>query len=198
MKRSLFAFILVLSASFYLFSQVGCGRAQGTAKSDKTTFLLLISEQNIEGPQRAWWMSEVDLSTVESSVAQKLIAGGYEVLEPSVASKQVSIDKAFKRADLPENDSVTLGKNLRADYVISGKAVASAGGEVPQSTMRSCYANVTAKIIRVKDGKVVAYLDAAGSTIHPDVITGGREALTNAGGDLANKVINAMAQEGAK
>jgi len=198
MKRSLFAFILVLSASFYLFSQVGCGRAQGTAKSDKTTFLLLISEQNIEGPQRAWWMSEVDLSTVESSVAQKLIAGGYEVLEPSVVSKQVSIDKAFKRADLPENDSVTLGKNLKADYVISGKAVASAGGEVPQSTMRSCYANVTAKIIRVQDGKVVAYLDAAGSTIHPDVITGGREALTSAGGDLANKVINAMAQEGAK
>ena len=198
MKRLIFALIFVLIAGFYVFSQIGCGRAQGSAKSDKTTFLLLISEQNIEGPQRAWWMSEVDLSTVESMVAQKLIAGGYEVLEPSVASKQVNISKAFKRADLPENDSVTLGRNLKANYVISGKAVASAGGTVPQSTMRSCYANVTAKLIRVSDGKVVAYLDAAGSTVHPDVITGGREALTNAGQDLADKVINAMAQEGGK
>jgi hypothetical protein len=196
MRRIAFLSVLILAAAFYVFSQAGCGRAQGQAKSDKTTFLLLISEQNIEGPQRAWWMSEIDLSTVESMVAQKLISGGYEVLEPSVASKQVNINKAFKRADLPENDSVTLGRNLKADYVISGKAVASAGGTVPQSTMRSCYANVTAKLIRVSDGKVVAYLNAAGSTVHPDVITGGSEALRSAGEDLANKVISAMAQEG--
>lgn len=202
MKKFIFVWLAVLLAGFYVFSQVGCGRAQGTAnspaKSGKTTFLLMVAEQNIESPQKAWWMSDVNLSTVESALARKLLESGYEILEPSVISGQVKADRAFERADLQDTDTVKLGKNLNADYVVLGKAVASAGGNVPQSSMRSCFANVTAKVIRVSDGKVIAYLDAAGSTIHTDVITGGREALANAGQDLAGKVISAMAQEGSK
>ncbi|MFA5116346.1 MAG: hypothetical protein WC486_03600 [Candidatus Omnitrophota bacterium] len=202
MKKFIFVWLAVLLAGFYVFSQVGCGRAQGTAnapaKSAKTTFLLMVAEQNIESPQKAWWMSDVNLSTVESALARKLLESGYEILEPSVISGQVKADRAFERADLQDTDTVKLGKNLNADYVVLGKAVASAGGNVPQSSMRSCFANVTAKVIRVSDGKVIAYLDAAGSTIHTDVITGGREALANAGQDLAGKVISAMAQEGSK
>ena len=201
MKKSIFVSLAVLLAGFYLFSQVGCGRAQNTpaaAKNSKTTFLLMIAEQNIEGPQKAWWMSEIDLSTVESALARKLLDSGYDILEPSVISKQVKVKKAFQRADIDEGESASLGKDLKADYVVLGKAVASAGGNVPQSSMRSCYANVTAKVIRVSDGKVVAYLDAAGSTVHTDVITGGREALANAGQDLAGKVVSAMLKEGSK
>lgn len=202
MKKFIFVWLAMLLAGFYVFSQVGCGRAQGTAnapaKSAKTTFLLMVAEQNIESPQKAWWMSDVNLSTVESALARKLLESGYEILEPSVISGQVKADRAFERADLQDTDTVKLGKNLNADYVVLGKAVASAGGNVPQSSMRSCFANVTAKVIRVSDGKVIAYLDAAGSTIHTDVITGGREALANAGQDLAGKVISAMAQEGSK
>ena len=199
MKKSIFIWLAVLLAGFYMFSQVGCGRAQSpAAKNTKTAFLLMIAEQNIEGPQKAWWMSEIDLSTVESALARKLLESGYDVLEPSVISKEVKISKAFQRADLPAEESVKLGKNLKADYIVLGKAVASAGGNVPQSSMRSCYANVTAKVIKVSDGKVVAYLDAAGSTVHTDVITGGREALANAGQDLAAKVVSAMLKEGGK
>jgi hypothetical protein len=82
--------------------------------------------------------------------------------------------------------------------VLLGKAVASSGGNVPQSNMRSCFANITAKLIRVKDGKVIAYLDASGNTVHMDVITGGKEALTNAAEDLATKVTEALKKEGGK
>ncbi len=202
MRKTIFIWIAMLLAGFYVFTQVGCGRAQGTstgaAKSGKTTFLLMIAEQNIESPQKAWWMSDVNLSTVESAVARKLLENGYDVLEPSVISGQVRADRAFERADIQDADTVKLGKNLKADYVVLGKAVASAGGNVPQSTMRSCFANVTAKVIHVPDGKVVAYLDAAGSTVHTDVITGGREALSNAGQDLAAKVVSAISQQGGK
>jgi hypothetical protein len=62
--------------------------------------------------------------------------------------------------------------------------------------MRSCFANLSAKLIRVKDGKVIAYLDAAGNSVHMDVITGGREALANAGEDLATKLVSALSREG--
>jgi hypothetical protein len=64
--------------------------------------------------------------------------------------------------------------------------------------MRSCFANLSAKLIRVKDGKVITYLNTAGNSAHMDVITGGKEALINAGRDLAGKIIEALGKEGGK
>jgi hypothetical protein len=185
MKKLIFAFLaLLLTWPLLAF-----------AAEQKPKIILLVSEQNIEGPQRAWWASEVDLSTTETALARKLMEQGYEILEPSSLTKVVKQDRAFRLLNLSEEKSVKLGNLSRADYVVLGKAIASAGGNVPQSQMRSCFANITAKLIRVKDGKVIAYLDASGNSAHMDVITGGREALTNAGEDLAAKVADALNKE---
>ena len=41
-----------------------------STKGEDAKVILLIAEQNIEGPQRAWWASEVDLSTTEAAIAK--------------------------------------------------------------------------------------------------------------------------------
>ena len=180
-----------------LSEQAAQAGAQATpVVAAKPKIVLLIAEQNIEGPQRAWWASEIDLSTTEATIAQQLIEQGFEVLEPSNLTDVITQDKAFRLLSISEGESVKLGTLSKADYVVLGKAVASAGGNIPQSTMRSCFANVTARLIRVKDGKVLAYLDAAGNSAHLDVISGGREALNNAGADLAAKIIATLNKEG--
>jgi hypothetical protein len=184
--------------SFFVILFIGLGFWGCYAKDEKTKVILLISEQNIEGPQRAWWASEIDLSTTEATVARRLLEAGFEVLEPSNLNKIIQQDKAFRIMDISESESIKLGNLSRADYVILGKAVASSGGNVPQSNMVSCFANITAKLIQVKDGKVLSYLDASGSSAHLDVVTGGREALTNAGSDLAVKLIEALSKQGGK
>ena len=181
MKRLIFV-LAVLCFTFSLSSAFA-----GGAK-----VILLISEQNIEGPQRSWWASEIDLSSVEARLAQKLIAQGFTVLEPSDLNKVIQQDKAFRMMGLSDTKVVELGNLSEADYVITGKAIASSGGNVPQSNMISCFANITAKIIGVKDGKVLAYLDASGNSAHMDKITGGTEALNKAADDLAGKVVNAL------
>jgi len=168
------------------------GLAVSFAQNEKTKLILLISEQNIEGPQRAWWASEVDLSTIETAVAKNLIEQGYEIIEPSDLTKVIKQDSAFRMVNISEDKSIKLGNLSKADYVVLGKAVASSGSKVPQSSMISCFANVTARLIRVKDGKVIAYLDASGNSAHMDVITGGREALSNAADDLAAKIVGAL------
>jgi hypothetical protein len=160
--------------------------------------ILFISEQNISGPQRAWWAGEVDLSVTESIVANKLIENGYTVLEPSSLNKVIKQDKAFRLVNISEQKLIKLGSLAKADYIVLGKAIASAGSNVPQSNMRSCFANITAKLIRVKDGKVIAYLDASGSSVHMDVITGGKESLSNAGEVLAIKIMDVLSKEGVK
>jgi hypothetical protein len=165
------------------------------AKNEKNRVILLISEQNIEGPQRAWWASEIDLSATENTIAQKLIEQRYEIVNPDNLKKIIKQDKAFREVNVSEDKSLELGKAAKVDYVVVGKALASAGGNVPQSNMRSCFANITAKLIRVNDGKVIAYLDAAGSSAHMDVITGGKEALFNAAADLAAKLVDKLGKD---
>jgi len=156
------------------------------------SLLLLITEQNIEGPQHSWWASEIDLSTTESRLSELLISQGYHVLDPSQITGVLRKEKAFRRVGLSEEESLKLAKLSKADYVVLGKALASAGANVPHSNMRSCFANATVKVIRVSDAEVIAYLEASGSSVHTDVVTGGKEALLKAAEDLAVKIASRL------
>jgi hypothetical protein len=177
---------LLLITAFISLS-LTCVFAQPKAK-----VILFIAEQNIDSPRSAWWASEVDLSATEAEIAQQLLNAGYEVIEPGAAEKVIDREKAYRALNISDKTSVKMASLAQADYVVVGKAVASAGGNVPQSNMRSCFANLTAKLINVKSGKVVAYLDAAGNSAHPDVISGGREALVNAGRQIAAKIVEKL------
>ncbi len=180
---------------FFLSLIISLGLVSGLAwavENKKPKLILLIAEQNIESPQNGWWASEVDLSATEAVIAQKIIEAGWEVLEPAQLEEVIKKNKAFRTLDLSERESVKLANLSKADYVVLGKAVASSGGPVPQSTMRSCFANLSAKLIQVKGSKVIAYLDAAGNSVHLDVITGGREALVSAATNLAPKLVEAI------
>jgi hypothetical protein len=196
MKKNM-CMLLVLSVCFG--ASFGCAQQPQEAKQEKKTrVILLISEQNIEGPQSAWWASEVDLSTTEARVAGQLLQQGYEVVEPSALNKTIRSKPAYRNVILSESDSVQLGNLSKADYIVVGKAVASSGAQVPSSVMRSCFGNISAKLLRVKDSSVVAYLDASGNTVHMDLITGGKEALSNAASALAVKLIAALEKERVK
>jgi len=187
MKKAIFIVFILLLGLTLLYAQ-----------DTNLKVLLLIAEQNIEGPQNAWWLSEIDLSTSEAAIARRLIAQGYAVLEPASTNKIIQQNRAFRVISLSEEESIKLGSLSQADYVVLGKAIASAGANVPQSNMRSCFANLSAKIIRVKDGRVIAYPESSGNSAHLDVITGGKEALANAGDDLATKIIEVLNKEGGK
>lgn len=161
-------------------------------QAEKGKILVLVSEQNIEGPRTAWWATEIDLSATEATIASKLIESGFTVIDPTELSDVIKNEKAYRSVDLSPEKSVRMAKELSADYVLLGKAVASAGGNVPQSSMRSCFGNISAKLIRVKDRKILAYLEASGSSAHMDVVTGGKEALIQAASAIAPKIINAL------
>jgi hypothetical protein len=185
--------ILVISAFIALsFTLAYAQDSQAPVQVPAVKLVLLISEQNIDSPRQAWWASEVDLSSAEAAIATKLLDAGFEIIEPDSMSGVVSQDKAFRMVNLSDKTSIKMASMAKADYVILGKAVASAGGNVPQSNMRSCFANLTAKLINVRTGKITAYLDAGGNSAHMDVISGGREALASAGQNIAGKIVDKL------
>lgn len=188
-KRITFLFFLCLTA----ISTISLAE---NPKNTHPKIILLIAEQNIQGKQHAWWVTEVDLSTTEVALARKLMESGFEVIEPLSLAKALKKDRAFRLLNLSEARSIKLGNLSKANFVVLGKAVASAGGKVQQSNMISCFANITVKLIRLKDAKVIAYLDASGKSVHLDEISGGREALNNAAQDLAVKLIEVLNKPG--
>ncbi len=156
--------------------------------------LLLIAEQNIASRWARWWWtdSEVDLSATESTIAEKLIAVGYEVIDPSIMNGIILQKPAFRYTVLSDEKSIGLANLSGAGYVVTGKAVASTGNKVLSSNMYSYFANISAKLIRVKDGKIIAYLTSSGKSVHMDSVTGGKNALVKAGADLAKKLIDVL------
>jgi hypothetical protein len=196
MKKVLsFLFMFFVCVSL-VFAQAGIVETPKAAKIfGNPKIILFIAEQNIDAPRSAWWASEVDLSSTEAAVAKSLLEEGFDIVEPGLLGETLEKDKAFRMVDIAEKDSLKLAQVAKADYVITGKAVASAGGTVPQSSMRSCFANMTVKLIDVKAAKTIAYIDAAGNSVHMDVITGGREALVSAAKNIAPKIIEALKKQ---
>jgi hypothetical protein len=190
MKKFLLVTAFISLSFACAFAQPAASESQVSTSSVK--LVLFISEQNIDSPRSAWWASEVDLSSTEAAIAKQLLDAGFDIVEPSTMASVIEREKAYRMVDLSAKTSVKMADLAKADYVILGKAVASSGGTVPQSNMRSCFANVTAKLINVKTGKVVAYLDASGNSAHMDVISGGREALVSAGGQIAGKIVEKL------
>lgn len=170
-----------------------CGiPVSNAAENNPTKVVLLISEQNISGQEHAWWVGQIDLSSTESVIASKLTAEGFVIVDPQALSGLLEQDAAFRLVPPSEKSSLKLASLANADYVVVGKAVATAGGNVPQSNMLSCYANTSAKLLRVKDGSVVAYVRARGNSAHLDVVSGGDEALQQAAEDISLQLIEQL------
>jgi TolB-like protein len=170
---------------------------QAQPVSAPAKILVLITEQNIGGPQRAWWASEIDLSVIAASLAQALVDSGYQVIDPESARPLLQKEPAYRLVRMKECDMSDFANLEGATYVIKGSAIASQGTAVPQSGMRSYYARVSARLIRVKDRAAVAAMNVWGKSVHTDAVAGGSEALEDAGKLLAKKLLTALQREGA-
>lgn len=160
-----------------------------------TKVLLLIAEQNIGEHYYYWWggaiAEEVNLSLVESILAQSLTKAGFEVIDPSVMGK-LKVKKPYQHLGLNANEAVELARSYGANLVVLGKALATEGAKLSGTTMVSSSANITAKVVRVKDRKIISYLSASGDSVHPNVVSAGNEALEQAAEELAEKLINEL------
>ena len=64
--------------------------------------------------------------------------------------------------------------------------------KVPQSDLRSYSGNITARLIRVRDNKVISYSDALGNSLNSNDSDGGKEALSDAGKKFSQKIIDVL------
>ncbi|MBI5641902.1 MAG: flagellar assembly protein T N-terminal domain-containing protein [Deltaproteobacteria bacterium] len=166
-------------------------------KSERPRVLFMIAEKNIGHRYYVFWWwgrseyrgESVDMSAAESALKETFINQGFNVADISGSGQAFEISDALRVEDIGKDGARKVGKDLNAEVVIYGKAVAVEGPRAPGSHVGTYIADITAQAVRVDDGAVLASSKGHGVARHISEVTGGTEAITKASNELGEKLI---------
>ncbi len=125
---------------------------------------------------------------VQSAVEKSLINNGFDVIDLG------SIQKLKQEGSIEDITSTEnarqIGKDAGATYAVVGTATAvkASEGQAYGVNVYRSNAEITAKLIRVEDGKVIAVEDASAQKGGQAARAAGQEALKDAGAQIARKI----------
>lgn len=170
-------------------------------KMERPRVLFMIAEKNIGHKYYVfWWWGRseyrgetVDISAAESTLKEIFLNKGFNVVDMTGSTDKIEVSDAFKVSDLTQDGARKIGKNLNAEIVVYGKAVATEGPRTPGSSVGSYLADITAQAVRVDDGVVLASTKGHGVSRNISEVTGGTEAISKASAEAADKMIDQIA-----
>jgi hypothetical protein len=169
----------------------GIGILLGQMHKPRT--IAMIAEQNIGSEWYGWWWGthgqQTDFSVVESAFMDKFTGKGFEFIDPQVAAKDLQVTAAYRVQDLSAVQARTLGSQVDAEVVITGKALARLYGDIGGG-MKSVQADLTARAVRTDTGQVIAAVTTHAAAVHISEITAGTDALRKAANQAADELIN--------
>jgi hypothetical protein len=132
-----------------------------------------------------------DVGQAESTIMEKFINAGFNVVDPQTVRANISRDKALRMLEGDTTATQAEGLKYGAQVVITGKAYSkTAGGRLYGSNMRSVQATVQARVIRTDSGKVISARSETGRQVHIDELQGGALAIKKATAKLADKLMS--------
>lgn len=139
-----------------------------------------------------YYYSDTAQHLVQTRIEQALIRAGFEVVDLATIKKlesDGSIDRITSNAGARE-----LAREAGATYAIVGKATAvkASQGDAYGVTVIRSNAEITARILRISDGKVVEATEASAQKGGQAARAAGQEALKAAGDQIARKLATAL------
>jgi hypothetical protein len=187
------------------------GRSGGSGVSGKRV-LILATEQL--GPHQIFGWTDLvwtphSLSThttayrvvnemggIEATLSEGFANAGFSVVDPHVLRGKLTPKPAFESLDLSTGAGQQIAQKSDADLVIIAKGVAQLAYHeaIAEGGMKSGQGNVVARLVRVKDGKVLASTTQHAAQVHIDADTARLNALNEAArlaADALTKKLNA-------
>lgn len=167
-------------------------------KVEKPRVLFMIAEQNVgQEFYSFWWYGKsefkgqhYDMAASETALKEEFLAKGFNLVDSSVATGKIEVSNAYRIADLTDSGATSIAKQLGAEVVIRGKAIAKEGPRTSGSNVATYIADISASALRVDTGGVIASGRGHGVSRNISQITGGTEALERAAKELAEKMID--------
>ncbi|MGA8178976.1 MAG: hypothetical protein WB792_02885, partial [Desulfobacterales bacterium] len=164
--------------------------------------LILVSEQNLEDTSpKYWWGRQPIVSNTFSDIAlaKTMKSKGFPVIDARHIAQTASIDKKYDKPDLDKNEAIDIGRALRADVVIFGKAVVERTQNVMEQNIRSFKGIVSVQAIRTDTGEEIAATSQSAVTANANEAVGAGNALSAAGSlaaeTLSGRILTAWQKE---
>lgn len=171
------------------------GRAHG---SDGKRVLVLATEQL--GPNRLYGWTDLvwqpgmltththvirevtEMGGIEAALSDGISNAGYEVIDPHVLRGRLAPKPAFEALDLSNGLALEVAQKSDADFVIIAKGTAQLAyhATIAEGGMKSGQGNVVARLVRVRDGRVMASTTQHAAAVHIDADTARLQAIDEA------------------
>lgn len=133
------------------------------------------------------------MGSMESTFADGLSGAGFDVIDPHVLRGHLAPRPALEVLDLSAGEARQIAQKSDADLVVVAKGVAMIGAGVGE--MVSGQANVVARLIRIRDGKVLASTTQHAAQVHIDSNTARLSALDAATRQAADELVKKLRSE---
>jgi hypothetical protein len=185
----------------------GADHPDATPPLGNKRVLLLITEQNGNDIVHAWtdvvwtpfavgvrtgtpeFRAVNELGVVEATLSDKMTDAGFNVVDANVLKGRMGPPARFEKI-LGDDEARAVALHSCADLVLVAKGVGriAAAPALAGSGMLSGQANVTARLIRVADGVVIASAAEHAAQVHIDADTARMNALSEAAKLVATKI----------
>lgn len=163
--------------------------AEAPAPEPVAPRIAVIAPEQVDGEWFWYAYGGGNQHIVQSEVEKVLVRAGFDVVDVSALGSWRSLDDLIGARTAADK-----GKELGVDYVIAGKATAvkASEGAAYGVTVIRANAEVTLRLVRVSDGKVLAVEDASAQAGGQAVRAAGQAALKTAGQQIARKMTAAV------
>ncbi len=157
--------------------------------------MFMIDEQNIGQSYNRYAYFSVDMNITENTLLNKFIQNGFECVDPATVRQNLQQEQALAALQGNTKMAAAIAKKLGAEVIITGKAIAKVATGLNLGGMKSCQANITARVIKADVATIIATGSAHAAYPHIDEVTGGTEALKKAANKLADDLIAKISQK---
>lgn len=150
--------------------------------------MVMIAEQNI-GDTNALHYFETDLTAAETAIIDVFRNKGFEVVDANQSKENQQRDQVLSALEGNSKAAAAIAAAQHAELIITGKAVAKVATGFNLGGMKSCQANITARLINADDAKIVATALNNAAQPHIDEVTGGTLAIQKAAKKCADTLV---------
>ncbi|MCL4705786.1 hypothetical protein KJ068_11530 [bacterium] len=160
--------------------------------------MVMIGEQNIGYTDRYHYF-EVDLTVAETTIIDAFRNKGFEVIDPGQAKENQNRDQILAALEGDSKAAAAIAVAQQAELIITGKAIAKvAQTNLNLGGMKSCQANMTAKVVRAGDARIIATATDNAAHPHIDEVTGGTKAIEKTAKKVGETLLTKVVAEAQK
>ena len=151
--------------------------------------MILIDEQNIGESFNRYHYFNVNMTASETAIMNKFLEKNFQVVDPGTVRQNKERDAIIAAINGDSKAAALIATKLDAEVVITGKAMAKVASGINLAGMKSCQANLTARVIDADVGNVLATSSKHAAYPHIDEVSGGTLAIEKAANMVGDELI---------